>query len=425
MSVLSRFSSSLRSLWQWFWRQSLPLKLMIAAVIIAGSWYGYSRLKVNSQQSVQYQTAVAEKGTLVVSVTASGQVSTANSASITTQASGVVKKVLVKNGQIVKAGAPIAEIELDRSAQQKYAQALSSYQSAKNSLDSATATLWTLQSKMFAANQKLITDAVARDLAKGDPTYIQQDADWLASEANYKNQQNVIAQARTATNNTWLSLQQSSPTIYAPISGTVTGLSLQVGAVISSQNDSSSDTTSSSNKVASITTTASPTVSVNLTEIDAPKVKLGDKATITFDAFSDKTFTGEVVSIDTTGVVSSGVTTYPVVIKLDVDNTDILPNMSATANIITDTKTDALLVPSSAVQTANGQSSVQVLKNGQPNSLTVETGLASDTQVEITSGLNEGDQVITNTVAGSNGTTSSSRSNSPFSSFGGSRAAFR
>jgi HlyD family secretion protein len=103
-------------------------------------------------------------------------------------------------------------------------------------------------------------------------------------------------------------------------------LSLQEGSVITG-----------SQKIASIKTDAVPTVSINLTEIDAPRIKIGNQTTITMDAFPGKSFTGKVVSIDTVGSITSGVTVYPTVIKFDSANLDVLSNMSAQASIITKT----------------------------------------------------------------------------------------
>jgi macrolide-specific efflux system membrane fusion protein len=406
------------------WLLGLPLlgKIVVLAVVAGVLWFGYTKLRGSSTAAPQYQTATVTRGTLVVSVTASGQVSTANSGSISTNASGVVTKVFVKNGDVVKGGAPIAEMELDQNGQQKYDQALSSYQGAKNNLQQAQADLYSLQSKMFAANQSFMNGAVANGLAQGDTVYIQQNGDWLAAEAAYQNQQNVITAAQSSVNSAAASLQQASPTVYAPISGTVTGMSLQVGSVLTAQ--SSTTGTPTSQKIASIQTSAPPTITVNMTEIDIPKVKIGDRATLTFDALPNKPYTGKVVSIDTIGTVSSGVTTYPVVIGLDITAPDIYSNMNAQANIITDTRDNVLSVPSAAVQTSStGATTVRVLNNGQITSVPVQVGISSDTDTEITSGLNEGDTVVTSVINPTT-TTSTTGTTSVFSALGGGRGGF-
>ena len=188
-----------------------------------------------------------------------------------------------------------------------------------------------------------------------------------------------------------------------------------------SSNASSQSSNVSNTKIANVKTAATPIISISLTEIDVPKVKIGDKATITLDAYPDKTYTGKVVSIDTVGSVSSGVSTYPTVIKLDTDTTTILPNMAASASIITATKNDALMVPSSSVQqNQDGSSYVQIMKNGKPTEVIVEIGLSSDAQTEIISGVSEGDTIVTATIQAT--TTTSTATTSPFSSFGGARS---
>ena len=403
---MNTFITSLRTHW---------IRTIIISVIILGIGYFLWRRSHPNTSAPTYQTGTVERGTLVVSVAGSGTVSTANNVQVVTQASGVVKKIYVKNGDAVKVGQKIADLELDQEGQQRYSSALSSYQSAKNAVDGARASLYSQQSTMFTANQKFINGAVQENLAPGTPTYIEQNADWLASEANYKRQENVITQSQNALNAAAISYQQASATIYAPLSGTLTGFSLQLGSVITAQTTTTGS--SSTQKIASVTTEAVPTISINLTQIDVPKIKVGNKATVTLDAYPDKSFTGKVVSIDTVGTTSSGVTAYPTVIALDAKSTDILPNMSAAANSITNTKSDVLIVPSTSVKTQNGVSTVQTMKDGKPTDVSVEIGLSSDLETEILSGVNEGDTVVTATIQGSLGTQTTGTT-SVFSPFG-------
>lgn len=412
----------------WFFKGSVFFKLFILALIVAIGWFTVSKFLGTRTQQTQYQTTKAEKGTLTIVVTASGQVSQANSATVSTKASGVVKKIYVENGQTVKTGQKIAEIDLDLEGKQRSASAWSSYQSAKNSLDTAKTAYFTLQSDMLT-KWKAYMDIAQTSLYQNSdgspktdtrqlPQFMSTDDDWLATEAKYKQQESVIAQAQTALNSSWLSYQQTSSTVYAPISGTVTGLSLQIGSVLTAQSNTSG--TATAQKIASIQTDASPIISVNLTQIDTPKVKIDNKVTLTFDAFPGKTFTGKVISIDTIGSVSSGVTTYPAVIKLDSEASDIFSNMTATANIITQIKDDVILIPLNAVQTQNGQPVVRVLKNGKIEQVEVEKGLSSSTQIEIVSGLNEGDIVITS-LTSSSVSNGNSQTQSPFGGFGNNR----
>lgn len=403
---------------------SLLTKIAIGIVIAAILWFTVPKIFKGGAKTT-YQTDTATKGTLIVTVTASGNVSSANSAVVTTSTSGVVSKIFVKNGDHVNSGDPIAQVDLDMDGKQRADQALASYQSAQNSVNSAQAAMYSLQSSMFS-KWKIYTDIAQNSTYQNPdgsantgnrvltPFTIAQD-DWLATEAQYKNQQGVVAAAQTSLSSAWANYQKTSPTIYAPISGTISGLSYQVGSVLTAQ--TSSTGTSTSQRIANIKTDATPVAVVNLNEVDIPKVIVGDKATITMDAFPTNTFTGKIVGIDTTGTVSSGVTTYLAYIIYDSAIDGIYPNMAVDASIITAVKDNVVLVPNAAVQTStSGQSTVRIMKNGQVNTVDVTTGVSNDTQTEIVSGVAEGDTVVTGvTTTGATTTTSAS----PFGSIGG------
>ena len=406
---------------------SLFLKVFILVLILATTWFTFTKVKSSRSKSPQYQTSRVGKGTLTVSVTASGQVSSQNSATVDTQASGVVNKVYVENGQKVKSGDKIAGLDLDLVGRQRQSQALASYQNTKNNLVTAKINYYSLQSDLLT-NWESFMDLAQSSLYENSdkspnssnrklPEFIVSNNDWLASEAKYKQQQNVVVQAQTALNSAWGTYSQVSSVIYAPITGTVTGLYLQVGSVLTAQSNTSG--TATSQKIASIQTDASPIIQVNLTQIDTPKVKVGNNVTVTFDAFPGKSFSGKIISIDTIGSVSSGVTVYPAFIKLDTEVPEIFSNMTANADIITQIKDNVLLVPISSIQTRNGRATIRVLKNGRVQNIEVETGISSNSQTEIVSGLKEGDMIISGNTVLSTPLETSNQTRSPFSGFGG------
>lgn len=164
---------------------------------------------------------------------------------------------------------------------------------------------------------------------------------------------------------------------------------------------------------------------VSLNEIDAAKIKVGQKATLAFDAIEDLIITGEVSSIDLIGTVSQGVVSYNVKIVFDTQDERIKSGMSVTAAIIINTQVDVLTVPNASVKTQGTESFVQVLTNGQPTKKTVTTGLANDTDTEITSGLIEGDEVVTQsiTTGGTATTTTTKSATSAIPGLGGSTRA--
>lgn len=419
MNILRTGFKRLISLKSTFLSLSLVKKLIVISLIIGIGWFSISRILGSQTQETQYQTAQVEKGTLITSVSASGTVSQGGSANITSSATGIVQEVYVQNGDTVSEGDSIAFIKLDKNSQQQQTQAYASYLSAQNNLNSARSKMNSLQAALFEANQKFVTGTGAQDsgVAKDDPQYIIENAKWLQAEADYNNQANVIKQAEAALSSAWLSYSQLSPTITAPMSGVVSNLNIAQGLTISGNSQSSSSTGSTTSSSSSNSQTIGtitledgmPQISVNLTEIDVVKVKAGQKATLTLDALPDKTFTGKVSAVNTNGSVSSGVTTYPTTITFDTTVDTIYPNMAVNATIITDVKSNVILVPSGAVQTLNGESSVRVMRNGEVTSVSVEVGESNDTQSEIISGINEGDTVVTgqtNTSSASNGATS-------------------
>lgn len=402
-------------LWKWYLSLTIVGKIIVVVVIAGILYFAGTQTILKKNAQPQYQTAQVEKGTLVTSITSSGAITSANNASITTQATGIVNEVYVKNGDFVYAGQNIASVTLDQPSLQKQAAAYASYLGAQNSLNSAKNQMNSLQAVLFQVNQTFINGAGTNDPITDDPTYIIQRANWFKAETDYKNQQNVIAQAQASLNSASLSLSQVSSIITAPISGTISNLNLTPGLPISSV--ATSDTSSSSQSVGNVKLEGGNLQAlVNLTEIDVTKVKVGQKVTLVLDAFSDKTFTGKVSAINTNGSVSSGVTTYPTTITFDTSTDSIYPNMAVTATIIINVKQDALLIPSGALQTQNGITSVRVLKNGNITQVEVQVGESSDTQTEIQSGISEGEEVITGTAA--TGASSGTTTTSPFGGSG-------
>ena len=423
------------------------LVLLILGTI--GVWF-YQKNK-NKNVQPQHVTTRVQKNTIISSVAASGTVSSSNYTSISSQSSGIVKRLFVKDGDIVKKGDRLLEIELDQSGKQAEAKAYSSYLAAKNSLDDANINKMTLNNNLNQAHisatttdqsklslQKALESAKAavkqaeidyantkdnkklswsyREKARlslvaaqeglklaqaqydsVDATIEKSNEDINIAEEKFNNSEAQIKKAEADLRSAWLSYQLTSPAIIATMSGKISGLSVFEGMTIGSQSNSSS-TSTSSQKLLVISNPQNPLVSVNVSESDIPKIKIDQKATITVDALKDKSYTGKVLTIDRVGSVSSGVTTYPIVVKFDVLADEVLPNMSTNVDIIIDLKNNVLSVPSSAIHKNNEQNTVQVMNNGNPEQRNVELGLSSSTDIEILSGLSEGEEIITSTI---------------------------
>ncbi|HOZ80759.1 MAG TPA: efflux RND transporter periplasmic adaptor subunit, partial [Candidatus Woesebacteria bacterium] len=136
---------------------------------------------------------------------------------------------------------------------------------------------------------------------------------------------------------------------------------------------------------------------VNLTESDVTKIKADQKVSLTLDAFSDKSFTGKVLAVNTSGASTSGVTSYPVTILLDSTDINIYSKMSVSAQIITNIYHDVLLISNNAISSLKSD---------------VVTGETDGTNTIVKSGLSEGDKVTVTSTQSS----SVSNTSSPFSS---------
>lgn len=175
---------------------------------------------------------------------------------------------------------------------------------------------------------------------------------------------------------------------------------------------------------------------ISLNEIDAAKVKVGQKTTLAFDAVDNLTITGEATEIDSLGAVSQGVVTYAVKIAFDAEDERLKPGMSVSAAIITDVKQDALLAPNSAIKQQGDISYVQIvngttaISNSSGASISgvaiaasdlrnqqIEVGLSNETMTEIVSGLKQGDVVVAQTIT-SNSSQNQPRQNAGFGSGG-------
>jgi len=136
-------------------------------------------------------------------------------------------------------------------------------------------------------------------------------------------------------------------------------------------------------------------IKVDIPETDIPKLKLGDSAKITLDAFGkDVKFSGKIVNIEPASTEIQDVVYYKVTITLDDTEQAIKPGMTANVTITTAVRDNVLYIPYRTVK-INGTKTVRVLENNQPKEVAVELGLRADEgKVEVLSGLTEGQTIV-------------------------------
>lgn len=238
------------------------------------------------------------------------------------------------------------------------------------------------------------------------------ELDIKSAELTVLQRQNALADAREKLADSY---------VRAPFDGTIAKVNVK-----------KSDSISSGTSIATIIT-HQKLAEISLNEVDAAKISVGDKATLTFDAIDGLSLTGSVAEIDTVGSVSQGVVTYMVKIGFDTEDSRVKPGMSVSAGIIIDSKQDVLTVENSAIKNQGNSSYVEILDIPKGTEITsdgvaspvaprqqaIEAGISSDTLTEVRSGLVEGQYVVVRTITSSAG---SSQAQQAPSLFGGGRA---
>jgi multidrug efflux pump subunit AcrA (membrane-fusion protein) len=210
----------------WTWIIKDRKRIIGAAILVILTIIGIWKLTAGNGHGVTYQTSKVEKGTIVSSVSASGQVLTTNILSITTEASGVVKKVNVKDGDKVYAGQKLAEITLDTAGLEKNAQAYASYISALNGVNSANNSY----RSAVATAEKVLDEVKGHD---SDETYAQKETRTKAEVAR-DNAYDGIRQAQANLTSATYNYKATSPTITAPFAGVIGSVNLVEGMVLES-----------------------------------------------------------------------------------------------------------------------------------------------------------------------------------------------
>lgn len=181
-------------------------------------------------------------------------------------------------------------------------------------------------------------------------------------------------------------------TITAPISGTVIRKNMKAGDKITSKG-------SGDGAMAVIYDLSTITFSMSIDELDISKVKAGQTVEIAAEAVSDASFQGVVENVSLESTNSNGITTYPVSVTVK-DPKGLLPGMNVNGKILLKESKNALVIPASSLMRGNvvyvKDPSVKEAQGEVPagfREVTVETGIMNDEQVEIISGLSEGDEV--------------------------------
>jgi HlyD family secretion protein len=426
------------------------LFLIIGAVVVLAAVVAFT-VAHNSQNVTTVQTGKVAKQDVAATVSASGEIKPKTYVNVGANAFGKITQLYVKEGERVKKGQMLAQIEnvqpeadvnanraaLDAARTDATAQA-AAIKTAEANLESSQANLEHAKYDMQRA-QGLYD---AKLIAKSD--YDVKKAAYDSAVAGISQMQALLTQAKAQKESSDRRITQADATLVhsrdvlqkteyaAPFDGVITNLPVRQGetVVIGIQNAPGSTLMTLANM-------SVITAEVQVDETDIVNVRLGQEAEVTIDAMPKKTFHGTVSEIGDNAVVrSTGISTsqsnvasqeakdFKVVITLTDPPENLRPGLSTTAKITTATKKDTVAVPIQAltirqrgdlekkgekdktsVQAASPQLSptqakeelqgVFVIHDKKAEFRPVETGVTGTTDIEITKGLQAGDEIVT------------------------------
>lgn len=193
-----------------------------------------------------------------------------------------------------------------------------------------------------------------------------------------------IVQARAQVS--LLELQISDSQLKAPVGGQVLEVNARVGETV--------QPLAAASGIISLLPDDPYVVEADIYEEDIAKAQIGNAATITPTATPDNVYSGKLVFIDPADKVVNGVVYYTAKVAFDEVPTGLKPGMTADIVIIAKSQQNALLVPEGAVEKTGSGYQVKVLRAGSIEDASVTVGIRSKGQAQITSGLNEGDEVV-------------------------------
>lgn len=392
------------SAFQWLWRRWRLFSRKGKFVFIGCFIFGAGLVYWNSwHRQPEYELTPASYASIVELVSETGHVTTAGAVPVYSTTTGMVDAVYVKNGDMVESNQKLFSVKSTASWQERDS-AYAAYLSAKSTLEAARANQLGLQAAMFNSwdSFKALAESDEYEEGDGTPKYNERgvaefhipEKQWLAAEAAYKNQQQVISQASVHVSATWKAYQATQDsTVVAILGGEVRNLGVARGDVVAVPTTLA--TTNLIPAMIVLDPEVVPMIQLIVGESDINKLMEGQEAEIELDGIPGPTFEGVVDRVDTISAPTEGLVSYSVYIRLNAADNQIRSGMSADVDIIVAQKDGVLTVPSSAIKPYQGGKAVRVVgENEEIVFLPVTIGAKGDGLTEIVSGIEEGQEVI-------------------------------
>ncbi len=398
-----------------------PWLLGVLIVLATAAWLFFR--SGDEAAAPRYSTEAATTGTLVVKVSATGNLQPTNTVDVGSELSGIVDKVYVDDNDAVTKGQLLAQLDLS-----KLNDAVTK---SRASLAAARAQVLQAQATEAEAQATLARFQQVSQLSAGKvPSRTEMDAATASmkrAHANVASAQASVTQAQATLQSDETNLGKAS--IRSPINGVVLSREIDPGQTVAA-----SFQAPVLFKLAEDLTKME--LRVNVDEADVGQVKAGQKATFSVDAWPGREYTAAITRVGYGAQETAGVVSYLTVLEVDNEDLSLRPGMTGTADITTLIRENALLVPNAALRftpetntatekksgsnvlgalmprmprparkdksavSDRGMQRVWVLQDGQSVAIDVQTGATNGSVTEITGGaLKAGMQVITEALS--------------------------
>ena len=334
--------------------------LLVAALVLAGAWWWWSQRA--QSEAVQYRTAKIERGNLQATVSASGAVNPVTQVSVGTQVSGQIRDLFVDFNSEVKSGQLIAQIDPETFEYR--------VRSSQADVDAARAAVLTAQATMAASRAQVSRAQVDVDEARRDldrkqslvekQFVAQSEADKAralvntstetlkatqaqlgVTEAQIKTAAANVAQREAALAQARIDLARTR--ITSPVDGIVIKRAIEKGQTVAASLQAPELFVIAQNL-------SDMQVDASVDESDVGRIRTGQRATFTVDAFPGQIFEGSVRQVRKAAQTIANVVTYVAVVGFSNTGGRLLPGMTANVRVVTDARDNVLKVPNAALR---------------------------------------------------------------------------
>ncbi len=342
MKILTSFFQKSKKYW----------KTVLIVLLVGGAIAGYSYKNSRDKALAEVETARVRRGTLKEILTLSGEITAREQSKVVFQTGGKLTQIAVKEGDVVQKGQYLASLD-QRQLQKSLQKELNDYMKAR----------WTFDQNKEDYDVNVVSDAIRRIVDKS-----QFDLNNAVLDVEIQN------------------ISKELSVITSPITGIVTstndlhsGINIPLGTPI-----------------VEIVNPDSLFFSLTADQIEVTTLKEGLTGTLLLDAFLDEDIPGSISRISFTPKSGESSTVYEVEFNFTLSsnsNMKYRSGMTGDVEFVTQEKKNALFIPFKFITEKNGQSFVTVMEGGKSVQRPVETGIDTDADIEIISGLSEGEIV--------------------------------